>query len=401
MQLVGHRDSDFKLAPPDAPPRAWRVATYKQVSYGVQMVDGLFDIDDDPELLRVGRSAESSTLRRFVVLDATVDAFYGDRIQKYFQHHGVDHRILTLAASEPAKTMDAVFAVAEGLDAFGVARRHEPIIGIGGGVLLDIVGLAASLYRRSTPYIRVPTTLIGLVDAGIGAKTGVNFHQHKNRLGTYFPSMMTFLDRRFLETLDVRHICNGLAEILKIALVKDLRLFELLESHGARLIEERLQGHTEVGDAAAEEVLYRAIQGMLEELEPNLWEHKLERVVDYGHSFSPTIEMQALPELLHGEAVAIDMALSTILACQRGFVTPKQRDRIFAVMHQLRLPVSHRLCTPELLQQALEDTVRHRDGLQRLPLPVGIGAAYFVNDLTQSELTSAVAQLRELGGNRD
>lgn len=106
--------------------------------------------------------------------------------------------------------------------------------------------------------------------------------------------------------------------------------------------------------------------------------------------------MRALPELLHGEAVAIDMALSTILACQRGFVTPKQRDRILAVMRQLELPVSHPLCEPESLQQALEDTVRHRDGLQRLPLPMSIGAGYFVNDLTAGELALAAAQLRAL-----
>jgi 2-epi-5-epi-valiolone synthase len=386
----------YQMFPVEIRPRTWRVAALKQVSYEVRITNGLFDLGN-PELLQIGRPPEGKKLRRFVVIDETVDVFHGEMIRRYFQYHEVEHRILVLPMSEQLKTMDAVFTVMKGLDDFGIARRHEPIIGIGGGVLLDVVGLTASLYRRSTPYIRVPTTLIGLVDAGVGAKTGVNFGQHKNRIGTYFPSLATFLDRSFLATLDLRHVSNGLAEILKIALMKDRRLFELLELHGAQLIEERLQGYTEESDRVAEEVLCRAIQGMLEELEPNLWEQKLERLVDFGHSFSPTIEMHALPELLHGEAVTIDMALSTILSCQRGFVTPKQRDRIFAVMRQLRLPVSHPLCEPELLQQALEDTVRHRDGLQRLPLPISIGAGYFVNDLTADELALAAAQLRKLG----
>jgi 2-epi-5-epi-valiolone synthase len=386
----------YRVFPAETRPQSWRVTALKQVSYEVRIAKGLFYLDNH-ELLQVGRPPEGKKLRRFIIIDETVNMLHGKMIRRYFQYHGVECHILVLAASERAKAMDAVFTVMEGLDDFGIARRHEPIVGIGGGVLLDIVGLTANLYRRGTPYIRVPTTLIGLVDAGIGAKTGVNFGQHKNRIGTYYPSLVTFLDRSFLATLDMRHISNGLAEILKIALMKDRRLFELLELHGARLIEERLQGRTAKGDRAAEEVLHRAIQGMLEELEPNLWERKLERLVDFGHSFSPTLEMRALPELLHGEAVAIGMALSTILSCQRGFVTPKQRDRIFAVMRQLRLPVSHPLCEPKLLQEALEDTVRHRDGLQRLPLPVSIGAGYFINDLTIDELSLAAAQLQELG----
>lgn len=261
---------------------------------------------------------------------------------------------------------------------------------------MDIVGLAASLYRRSTPYVRVPTTLIGLVDAGVGAKTGVNHSAHKNRLGTYFPARDTLLDRGFLKTVDTRHIVNGLAEILKIALIKDRALFELLERHGTTLITERLQGRTPESNRAATQVIERAITGMLEELEMNLWEHKLERVVDYGHTFSPTVEMLALPELLHGEAVNIDMALTTLISVQRGMITPEERDRIFALMRKLELPVYHRTCEPSVLVDALADTVRHRDGLQRLPLAIGIGSACFVNDVTPEEMTAAATTLREM-----
>lgn len=251
--------------------------------------------------------------------------------------------------------------------------------------------MAASLYRRSTPYIRVPTTLMGIVDAGIGAKTGVNYSTHKNRLGAYFPPEAVFLDRTFLTTLEPRELCNGLAEILKIALVKDQRLFELLEEHGDRLIEERLQV-----SQAAEEVLRRSIHGMLEELQPNLWEEQLERLVDFGHTFSPTLEMRALPSLLHGEAVTIDMALSTALSLVRGLITEVEANRILATMRTLRLPTDHELCSPELMWQAVEEAVDHRDGLQRIPLPVSIGAVTFVNDVQQAEMSDAAAVLADL-----
>jgi 3-dehydroquinate synthetase len=375
----------------------WVVKTQQLINYDVISKEGLFDVDNR-DLIAVGAPRPSTRLRkrptklrRFVVVDEVVDGLYGERIHEYFDAHHVETEIMPLDVSESAKTMQSVFAVVDGIDRFGISRRHEPIIAIGGGVLLDIVGVAASLYRRSTPYIRVPTTLMGIVDAGIGAKTGVNYSAHKNRLGTYFPPKVVFLDRTFLATLEPRELCNGLAEILKIALVKDARLFDLLEEHGDRLIEERLQV-----SQAAEEVLRRSIHGMLEELQPNLWEAELERLVDFGHTFSPTLEMRALPSLLHGEAVTIDMALSTALSLVRGLVSDDEANRILATMRTLRLPTDHELCSPELMWEALEDTVEHRDGLQRIPLPVGIGAVTFVNDVQRAEMSDAAAVLDDL-----
>jgi 3-dehydroquinate synthase len=108
--------------------------------------------------------------------------------------------------------------------------------------------------------------------------------------------------------------------------------------------------------------------------------------------------MLALPELLHGEAVNVDMALTTVLSVQRGMVSARDRDRIFALMRKLHLPVHHRLCQPRMLENALADTTRHRDGLQRLPLPIGIGTACFVNDVQPSELAAAASSLRDLSG---
>lgn len=373
----------------------WSVRAAQAVTYDVRMVDGLLH-PENRTLIKAGTTNRTDPPRRFIVIDTTIHELYGLDLRRYLDHHSCDYDLCVLPVSEETKTMDAVFTVVRGLNSFGISRRHEPIIGIGGGVLLDIVGLASSLYRRSTPYVRIPTSLIGLVDAGVGVKTGVNFEHHKNRLGTYFQPAVALLDRSFLATLDDRHISNGLAEVLKIGLIKDGRLFELLEKHTESLLRERFQGRTPVGDTVARNVLSRAISGMLEELQPNLWETNLERVVDYGHSFSPTLEMRALPALLHGEAVSVDMALSTVLAEGRGLVSSRDRERILDVMRRLRLPIWHPLCEPGLLADALHDTVRHRDGLQRMPLPVGIGEACFVNDLTVAELSRAAETLFEL-----
>lgn len=374
--------------------RSWLVRSRKEISYEVRFRDHLFR-PDRTDLLEIGADS-GGRIRRFVVVDSNVDRLHGHTIRAWFAHHDVECAMVVVRANETLKDLDHATRIFEELDRFGIDRRREPVIVIGGGVLMDIVGLAASLYRRGTPFVRVPTTLIGLIDAGVGAKTGVNFNGHKNRLGTYAPAELSLLDRSFLSTVDRRHLRNGLAEILKIALVRDRALFDLLRAHGPLLLDEKFQGVTPAGDRAAIAVLHAATHGMLEELQPNLWEAELERRVDYGHTFSPTVEMLTLPALLHGEAVCIDMALTTVMAYRRGLVTEAERDAVLDVMSRLELPGWHPLCQPDVLTRALEETVRHRDGQQRLPLPVGIGDVTFVNDVTEDELKAAVAMQREL-----
>jgi 3-dehydroquinate synthetase len=372
---------------------AWTVRAQKDVTYEIRFCGDVFH-PSSTELLEAGYSAASH--RRFVVIDSVVDRLYGDRIRAYFEHHHVETRLLVLEIDETVKTLDMMTRVAAEIDAFGIDRRREPIIVIGGGVIMDIVGLVANLYRRGTPFVRVPTTLIGMVDAGVGVKTGVNFNGHKNRLGTYFEKSLTLLDPTFLATLDERHVSNGLAEILKIALVKDRELFDMLAGFGPELIDLRFQNADRAGRNAAAFTLERAIQGMLEELQPNLWEAQLERLVDYGHTFSPTVEMHALPNLLHGEAVCVDMAVTTVLAARRGLMTDAEMHLVLDVMRVLRLPAWADCLDPELLTRALEDTRRHRDGQLRLPLPVGIGSATVVNDVTPGEIAAALQQLQAL-----
>ena len=251
---------------------------------------------------------------------------------------------------------EKVQKIAEAIHDLGIDRRLDPVIAIGGGVCMDIVGFAASIYRRRTPYVRVPTTLMGYVDASVGAKTGVNFEAEpgvwkKNKLGAYLPPAITLLDRSFLATLDERQLANGAAEIVKMAIVKDPELLDLLAAHGPELIEHKFQKSPYASsdaweaDDAASRVLYLAIETMLEELAPNLWEDSLERLVDFGHVFSMELEMalvhQGDEKLFHGEAVAIDMAFSSVLAHVRGHLESETLDLILQTMRGLSLPVYH------------------------------------------------------------
>merc|ERR1711988_1776620 len=324
--------------------------------------------------------------RRLICIDETMYGFIGDRLKAYFEARGVEYDILRLNMVEDEKDMDKVLAVAEAMKKFNIDRRTEPVIAIGGGVALDIVGLAASLFRRRTPYIRVPTTALSYVDASVGAKSGVNYLGSKNILGMYVPPVAAFLDSALFVTETHRRIANALSEMAKMAIMKSPELFELLEENAERLIADKFV-EKDSFDGAPARVLRLSIETMLEELAPNLWENSLDRLVDFGHAIGQNLEMKSLGtkyELMHGEAVTVDMSYMTVLSNTLGLITDSQRDRILNLLRGCKLPVNNPLFTREWMHTAMAGREKFSSG-QKLPLPVGIGKARIINDVTAEE----------------
>ncbi|RSS76718.1 iron-containing alcohol dehydrogenase [Streptomyces sp. WAC06614] len=356
----------------------------------------------NPDLAALPQGSEGGHGRRLVVIDEGVDGILGEKIRGYFRERNTPMDYLVLPGGDEHKTLDQMVRVASRLNAIGTDRVGTPPIAFGGGVVQDVVGMAASLYRRGIPYVRVPTTLLGQIDGSVSAKNGVNFEGCRNRLGTFAPPPRTLTDRTLIATLPKRQISSGMGEMLKMALIKDAVLFELLEQYGPALLAENLQdtGPLTGEEQLGREAMHRAITGMAEELQKNLWETDLRRIVDYGHTFSPAVEMKALPELLHGEAVAMGCNFGAVLSARRNLLPYEQLERIVRTTRNLGLEPSHPLFgDPDFLNKALVDTVRHRDSHQYIALPKEIGATTFVDDVTAEEITEAAAvMVRILNG---
>ena len=358
--------------------RTWTVKAELPVEFTLKYSSDIFNINNH-DLLSFGESN-----RKLVVIDKAVNEIYGQRLVDYFKIMKVELKLFVLDATESNKTWEYTDKVLQFFEDAGALRR-EPIIVIGGGVLLDLVGFCCSIYRRGIPYVKVPTTLLAIVDASVGVKVAANHFERRNRIGAYYPPIATLLDKKFIATQDGRNIINGIAEIFKLAVIKDIELFELLEESYEQLISERFQ----LG-AVPVRVINLAITGMIEELSPNLWERKLDRCVDFGHSFSPIIEMKNIVTLQHGEAVALDCLFSSCLAYVRGFLDMPTLVRIFKTARNLKLPVFHKdFCDFNLLKRALSDTMKHRNGNQYLPVPLGIGNYKILNDVTDDEIRAA------------
>lgn len=363
----------------------WRVSEIRRIDYDLVNVDDVFD-PAGGALLSMGRAYGS---RRFVVVDECVYHHHGARLRSCFADHGIEAHIVVFSGGEVSKTMDAWLGLLRELDTFPIHRRDEPIIAIGGGVLTDVVGFAASSYRRGVPHIKVPTTLMGYIDASVGIKTGVNFNGHKNRIGSFEPPRRVLLDRSLLRTLPRRHLRNGVCEIIKLAVIKDAELFGLLEQFGAAGLATAFQ------DACGGEILDRSIHDMLDELAPNLYEDDLARKADFGHTFSYGLETRHAGRLLHGEAVLLDILASTIIAQERELLASADASRILALIECLAMAPAIDLLDTELMWQSLLDRTLHRNGLQRVPLPVAIGECLFVDDVTYAEIEASIRILQD------
>ncbi|MEH1947264.1 MAG: sedoheptulose 7-phosphate cyclase [Nostoc sp.] len=376
----------------EATETAFHVQGYEKIDFSLVYVNGAFDIEN-----REIADSYAKFGRCLTVIDANVHELYGDRIRSYFRHYDIELTVFPIIITEPAKTLASFEKIIDAFSDFGLVRK-EPVLVVGGGLVTDVAGFACASYRRKSNYIRIPTTLIGLIDAGVAIKVAVNHRKLKNRLGAYHAPLKVILDFSFLKTLPTAQVRNGMAELVKIAVVSNSEVFELLYKYGEELLSTHF-GHVNATPEIKEiahKVNYEAIKTMLELETPNLHEIDLDRVIAYGHTWSPTLELAPQIPLYHGHAVNIDMALSATIAAQRGYIPTGERDRILDLMSRIGLSLDHPLLDGDLLWDATQSISLTRDGKQRAAMPSPIGECFFANDLTREELDAALAEHKRL-----
>ncbi len=313
-----------------------------QISTSIPMPSTISDLDISDDVIRVSIerrlsyavvsarspvfSPQSRLLQNvlrgrpvFFVIDAAVDASYGIELRSYAANYLECAGNIAIGPREGNKTLATVETICSAADEAGLPRDGV-IFGVGGGVTLDQAGLAASLYRRGILFGRIPTTLVGIVDVAVGIKQSVNHDRHKSLLGAFYPAFSNIIDLGFLASLAARDIASGIAEIAKMAIICDRRLFELLERHGLSLVQSRFQSR-----ALGDEVIRRAQLTMMDELCGNLYEEERARKVDLGHTFSPLLEERSNFSLSHGEAVAVDVAFSAAICTRARFLQFSRR----------------------------------------------------------------------------
>ncbi|KAL6713221.1 hypothetical protein ACLMJK_009342 [Lecanora helva] len=371
----------------------FHVDGYEKISYDFTFLDGVFN-PENPQLAECYQRWG----RVLAVTDLNVYNVYGGQIERYFEHHGLELKVHKTKIGEKAKTIPTFLSIVDSMTEFGIYRK-EPVLVVGGGLVTDVAGFACAAYRRNTNFIRVPTTVIGLIDASVSIKVAVNYGNYKNRLGAYHAPIHTFLDFTFLRTLPTAQIRNGFAELIKISTCSHLDTFNLLDKYCEELIETGF-GRTDGASAeireAADKINREGIHEMLKLETPNLHEIGLDRVIAYGHTWSPMHELVPETPLRHGHAISIDMAYSATLANSRKLLSDVEHRRILDLFSRAGLSMDHPQFNEEILDKGTAAILKTRDGKLRAAVPHPLGRCIFLNDVDAKELNAALLRHKKV-----
>lgn len=320
--------------------------------------------------LYVGRAEEllESVLpegRTVVITDANIDRLYPNLVRR-FEH-------IIVGQGEVCKSLQTVERVYRELMALG-ADRSTFILGIGGGIVTDIVGFVAATYMRGVGFGFVSTTLLGQVDASIGGKNGVNVADYKNMVGTFRHPRFVIADVEMLRTLPKRELHAGMAEVVKSAVIADAELFERLERCGESI-------YDSVEDM--QEAMLGAVMVKARIVQEDECEGGVRRLLNLGHTLGHAIE-KCTHEVNHGEAVAIGMSLVAHAAVRCGMLGADVAERIDRVLMQLGLSLELPVSIGDVLREVKYDKKKNDNSI-RLIVPTKIGECV-VKELSFEEL---------------
>ena len=321
------------------------------------------------------------------IWDERVFALWQERLKASSFPAIEPHRLIRFPASEANKRLSTVEHLAAKLLELG-ADRGSALVAVGGGVTGDVVGFLASIFLRGIPHIQVPTTLLAQVDSSIGGKTGVDLEQGKNLLGAFHQPQLIWMDLQFLETLPPEEFRQGMAEVIKTAMLGDEKLWGYLEDHTAALKRRDRDALHQIVTACCR-VKARVVQ--LDEKEAG---HR--RILNLGHTVGHALERLSSYQLRHGDAVAIGLVAATTLAVSLGRMEEKDLARLEKLCQVWDLPVRMpRGFAPEALAEAMLTDKKHIRGRLHFVLPVRIGEVVDYQELRAGQLEETLRALRE------
>ncbi len=346
-------------------------------------------------LADVGRhvAAIAPGRRALLAADRNLRATHAPVAAASLRRAGIEAEIAYLDATEAAKSLAAVESLYRAMLGAGSGGldRGSPVVALGGGIVGDAAGFAAATFLRGVPFVQVPTTLLAMVDASIGGKTGVNFPLPggglgKNMVGAFWQPAAVLIDPAVLSTLPQRDYRCGLAECVKAALIADAPLLDVL-AESAAAIERR---DVEVLSGLIE----RCVRIKAAIVERDEREAGPRALLNLGHTFAHAIEAVGRLDLRHGEAVSIGLVAASRCAALTGRLTAGEQKRIASVLASCGLPL--RLPAPastQELSRAMRFDKKSSGGTLRLVLPRGLGSAEIAADVPPEAVAAAWAEV--------
>lgn len=320
-----------------------------------------------------------------IVSDSFVKARYMPVVQQSLTDAGFNVNAIEIRAGEESKSLAQFSRIQDSLVAHQL-DRGSTLIALGGGVIGDLGGFAAAVYMRGISYVQIPTTLQAQVDASVGGKTAINHPKGKNLIGAFHQPKLVLIDVDTLKTLPQRDLRSGLIEVIKMGVIRDEPLFELVEEHLAAILN--------LEDAILIEMISSACVNKAEIVAKDEKESGLRMVLNYGHTFGHALEaVTHYNRYRHGEAVSIGMNCAAQLAVNLGMFSETDFQRQHTLLNRAKLPL---IFPPDLTPEAICDAMyldkKVLGGKLRLILPTRIGEVVIRDDVNDQHVLEAISQ---------
>lgn len=360
----------------------------------VGLGDRSYDISIGPSQLGdLGASIRdlASTGRVAVVVDETVNELYGETLSEALSDYQT-HMIIR-PAGEAQKSMSNLEEILESLFTAGF-DRSDLLIAFGGGVIGDLAGFTASIFKRGMPFIQVPTTLLSQVDSSVGGKTAINNQFGKNLVGAFYQPRGVITDTDLLSTLPARELKAGYAEVLKYGLLGDAKFFDELEvGLGADILA--------LKSDALSRAIYVSCETKAKIVAQDEREGGVRALLNLGHTFGHALELEAGydGDLLHGEAVSAGMEMAFHFAVSQGICSKEDAERVSSHLAETAMPrisdMMHLLSDPEALLRHMGQDKKNEGGHLTLILPRAIGETYIEKRADRDAVLGFLTQLRD------
>jgi 3-dehydroquinate synthase len=355
-------------------------ATY-EIEIGSGLLAGIGERVD--ALLKGGLSAGKQ--RAFVVTSPEIWDLWGQELASGFP---AAPTLLSVPAGEQYKRLATIERLAEEMAQHG-ADRDSVLVAFGGGVIGDMTGFLAAMYMRGIRYIGVPTTLLAQVDSSLGGKTGVNLAAGKNLAGAFHHPLAVYSDTATLHTLPAVEIRAGLQESIKAGIIRDRALFDFLDEHRDEILSDDQGGD----QAAITHAVAASVQIKANVVGADEKESGERMLLNLGHTLGHAIEAATeYKQLLHGQAVAWGMIAAIGIAQRRGMVSSSEAERMNRVIRAYGPLRSFSADAEELVALTAKDK-KNRSGARSFVLPIGIGDATVVRDVSEAELLAAAEEM--------
>jgi 3-dehydroquinate synthase len=326
----------------------------------------------------------AAKLRTFVITSPEIADLHATALLEGFRTFPHQPELLTIPAGEAHKRLRTVERLAEELAEHN-ADRDSLLLALGGGVLGDLTGFLAAIYMRGIRYAQLPTTALAMIDSSVGGKTGANLAAGKNLIGAFHHPIAVFADTDTLKTLPRTELRAGLQEGLKAAIIRDRALFDYLEANVDRIL---------AGDPEAlQHVIAASVRIKAEVVGADEHEGGLRMILNLGHTLGHALEAATnYTHFLHGEAIAWGMLAANHIALNRGTLTDAEATRISNLIQRFG-PLKPFTADPAQLVALTAKDKKNRGTTRSFILPVGIGDATIVRDVTETELLAAATQI--------